>query len=112
MRLAGLRARLQHAADGLHYAGPALLLALELALPAGDTWSLRLTHSGTWSREEERYRSIKFGLDMDREVLALRLAARVFAADDTSDSVIREASSKRSLTPGPKRGSVLSIHAP
>jgi tRNA dimethylallyltransferase len=56
-----------------------IVRALELALPRGDTWSLRLERSGTWSRDEERYRSIKFGLDLDRELLGARLAARVDA---------------------------------
>jgi tRNA dimethylallyltransferase len=58
--------------------------ALELALPDGETWSARLARSGTWAAAEERYRALKFGLDLDREILALRLAARVdafFAAD-------------------------------
>jgi tRNA dimethylallyltransferase len=58
--------------------------ALELALPDGETWSARLAHSGTWATAGERYRAVKFGLDLDRDVLAMRLATRVdafFAAD-------------------------------
>ena len=58
--------------------------ALELALPAGDTWSVRLARSGTWAAAGERYAALKFGLDLDRELLAARLSARVegfFAAD-------------------------------
>jgi tRNA dimethylallyltransferase len=51
--------------------------ALELALSSGESWSERLRHTGTWSADEERYRSLKFGLDLDRQVLAERLAARV-----------------------------------
>ncbi len=58
--------------------------ALELAIPDGETWSARLARSGTWDSPAERYRALKFGLDLDRDVLSLRLAARVdafFAAD-------------------------------
>jgi tRNA dimethylallyltransferase len=56
--------------------------ALELALPRGDTWSDNLLRFGTWSRAGERYRALKFGLDLDRDVLAERLAARVDAFFD------------------------------
>ena len=58
--------------------------ALELALSSEETWSGRLARMGTWSDVAERFRAMKFGLDLDREVLAGRLAARVdafFAAD-------------------------------
>lgn len=58
--------------------------ALELALSSGETWSARLARMGTWSGTEERYRALKFGLDLDRDDLAGRLAARVdtfFEAD-------------------------------
>lgn len=58
--------------------------ALELALPDGETWSVRLARSGTWAREGERYRALKIGLELDRSLLAARLADRVdafFAAD-------------------------------
>ena len=61
-----------------------IVRALELALPSGDTWSVRLAREGTWSRPEERYRSLKFALDLDGAALRERLAARVdlfFAAD-------------------------------
>jgi tRNA dimethylallyltransferase len=68
--------------------GPAdaqrVIRALELALSSGETWSAALLRMGTWSAGEERYRAVKFGCDLDRDVLALRLAARVdafFAAD-------------------------------
>jgi tRNA dimethylallyltransferase len=56
-----------------------IVRALELALLSGETWSARLTRSGTWSGSEERYRALKFGLDVDRDVLASRLTARVDA---------------------------------
>ena len=56
-----------------------IVRALELALLSGETWSARLIRSGTWSGSEERYRALKFGLDVDRDVLASRLAARVDA---------------------------------
>lgn len=51
--------------------------ALELALPPGETWGDKLLRFGTWSRAGERYRALKFGLDLDRDALAERLAARV-----------------------------------
>lgn len=53
--------------------------ALELALPNGETWSARLARWGTWGSTAERYPALKFGLDLDRETLAARLAARVQA---------------------------------
>jgi len=56
-----------------------ILRALELALCSGETWSARLARSGTWSGTEERYRALKFGLDLDQDILAKRLAARVDA---------------------------------
>ena len=54
-----------------------IVRALELALTCGETWSAKLARSGTWSRPEERYRALKFGLELERDVLAERLAARV-----------------------------------
>jgi tRNA dimethylallyltransferase len=51
--------------------------ALELALSRGDTWSRSLERDGTWARPGERYRALKFALDLPRTVLAERLAARV-----------------------------------
>lgn len=56
-----------------------IVRALELALAAGPSWSERLAASGTWSDEAERYDALKFGLDLDRDFLAARLAARVDA---------------------------------
>jgi tRNA dimethylallyltransferase len=64
--------------------GQRIVRALELALLRGETWSARLARAGTWSRAEERYRALKFGLDLPRDLLAERLAARVagfFEAD-------------------------------
>lgn len=61
-----------------------IVRALELALRSGETWSATLARMGTWVDGEERYRALKIGLDLDRDVLASRLAARVdafFAAD-------------------------------
>jgi len=61
-----------------------IVRALELALLSGETWSATLARSGTWADGDERYRALKFGLDLDRPVLAERLAARVdsfFEAD-------------------------------
>lgn len=54
-----------------------IVRALELALPPGGTWSARLAREGTWTLSGERFPSVKFGLDLDRAVLAERLAARV-----------------------------------
>jgi tRNA dimethylallyltransferase len=51
--------------------------ALELALIGDRNWSERLNRSGTWKSGRERCRSLKVGLDMDRETLKARLAARV-----------------------------------
>ncbi len=61
-----------------------IVRALELALRSGETWSATLARAGTWAGGQERYRALKFGLDLDRAALASRLAARVdafFAAD-------------------------------
>jgi tRNA dimethylallyltransferase len=61
-----------------------IVRALELALRSAETWSATLARAGTWAGGEERYRALKFGLDLDRGVLASRLAARVdtfFEAD-------------------------------
>jgi tRNA dimethylallyltransferase len=61
-----------------------IVRALELALGSGETWSASLVREGTWAEGQERYRALKFAVDLDREVLAHRLAARVdafFAAD-------------------------------
>ena len=57
--------------------GQRIVRAIELALVSGETWSATLARSGTWSGGQERYRALKFGLDLDREALASRLAARV-----------------------------------
>jgi tRNA dimethylallyltransferase len=56
-----------------------IVRALELALSAGPTWSERLLRDGTWSKPGERYRALKFGLDLGREALAARLTDRVAA---------------------------------
>lgn len=56
-----------------------IVRALELAIPKEDTWSGRLAREGTWSRSGERYRALKFGLDLDRDRLAAHLARRVDA---------------------------------
>ena len=64
--------------------GQRIVRALELALLRGETWSARLAAAGTWSHPAERYRALKFGLDLPQDVLAGRLASRVdafFAAD-------------------------------
>ena len=57
--------------------GQRIVRAIELALVSGETWSATLARSGTWSGGQERYRALKFGLDLDREALNSRLAARV-----------------------------------
>jgi tRNA dimethylallyltransferase len=54
-----------------------IVRALELAVVSGPTWSDRLAIGGTWSRPDERYASVKFGLDLDRVSHRERVAARV-----------------------------------
>lgn len=68
-----------------------VIRALELAVGAGPSWSDRLAVAGTWSRDEERYDALKFGLDLDRETLSARLARRVdgFLAGGLVDEVDR-----------------------
>jgi tRNA dimethylallyltransferase len=68
--------------------GPAdaqrIVRALELALGPGASWSALLSRAGRWEQPQERYRALKFGLDLDRNILAERLATRVdafYAAD-------------------------------
>ena len=65
--------------------------ALELGLNSGETWSAALSRMGTWSGAAERYRALKFGLELDRDRLAERLAARVdaFYAADLHGEVAR-----------------------
>ena len=53
--------------------------ALELVFAEGSPWSERLAQGGTWERADERYRTLKFGLAVDRDVHATRLASRVDA---------------------------------
>jgi len=50
--------------------------ALEILL-SDASWSQRLASSGTWAGGDERFGSLKIGLDMDRESLRSRLDARV-----------------------------------
>ena len=68
-----------------------IVRALELALPSGGNWSARLLRSGTWELPDERYRALKFGLDLDRRRLADRLARRVdaFFAAGLAGEVVR-----------------------
>jgi len=54
-----------------------VLRALELALGSERTWSERLRRDGTWAAGEERYPTLKIGLDMERGLLASRLDERV-----------------------------------
>lgn len=54
-----------------------LVRAIELARGGGASWSERLQERGTWSSGVERYRSLKIGLDLDRERHGERLDARV-----------------------------------
>jgi len=53
-----------------------LVRAIELAR-GGASWSDRLRDGGTWGTGVGRYRSLKIGLDMDRERHGARLDARV-----------------------------------
>ena len=50
---------------------------LEVALTAGPTWGQRLATGGTWALAGERYETMKFGLDLPREILNAQLEARV-----------------------------------
>jgi tRNA dimethylallyltransferase len=54
-----------------------LVRAIELASAGGASWSDRLRERGTWSSGAERYRSLKIGLDLDREQHGERLDVRV-----------------------------------
>jgi tRNA dimethylallyltransferase len=65
--------------------------ALELALASDSTWSASLARHGTWERENERYRALKFGVDLDRDLLSARLSRRVdgFFAAGLRDEVTR-----------------------
>jgi tRNA dimethylallyltransferase len=51
--------------------------ALEIALGGETTWSDQLRDEGTWSGGEERYDSLKVGLDLDVATLDARLDERV-----------------------------------
>jgi tRNA dimethylallyltransferase len=68
-----------------------IVRALELSFATGETWSRRLVRDGTWASSAERYRAVKFGLDLDRDRLAARLAARVdaFFAGGLAEEVAR-----------------------
>lgn len=54
-----------------------LVRALEVAVGSGRSLGARIEAQGTWASGRERYRSVKFGLDLDRPALAERLARRV-----------------------------------
>lgn len=56
-----------------------IVRALELALGTSRTWSERLRDEGTWATGTERYRALKIGLSLEREVLYRALDARVAA---------------------------------
>ncbi len=54
-----------------------LVRAIELACGDGANWSERLQQAGTWSSGQERYRTLKIGLDMARELHHERIDTRV-----------------------------------
>jgi tRNA dimethylallyltransferase len=54
-----------------------IVRALEVVLAGGTPWGERLEREGTWSSREERYRTLKIGLDMDRATLVERVEKRV-----------------------------------
>jgi len=54
-----------------------LTRAIELVYRGGTSWSVRLDGEGRWSRGEERYPSLKIGLDLKRPRHRERLDARV-----------------------------------
>jgi tRNA dimethylallyltransferase len=51
--------------------------AMELALSGDATWSEKLREEGSWAGGEERYRTLKIGLDIDRQALNRRIDDRV-----------------------------------
>jgi tRNA dimethylallyltransferase len=53
--------------------------ALELVFTEGPLWSERLGREGSWAASAERYRALKFGIDLERRALVDRLADRVDA---------------------------------
>jgi tRNA dimethylallyltransferase len=59
-----------------------IVRALEMALAGEGTWSAALASRGTWTSGGDRYPTLKVGLDLDRELLARRLDARVDAFFD------------------------------
>ena len=65
--------------------------ALELALASDSTWSASLARHGTWEQAPERYRAVKVGVDLDRDLLSARLSRRVdaFFAAGLPDEVKR-----------------------
>ena len=54
-----------------------LVRAIELARGDGANWSERLKRAGTWASGQERYRTLKIGLDMDRDLHRERIETRV-----------------------------------
>ena len=54
-----------------------LVRAIELARGDGANWSERLRQAGTWASGRERYRTLKIGLDMDRDLHRERIDTRV-----------------------------------
>ncbi len=54
-----------------------LVRAIELARGDGANWSERLKQAGTWASGRERYRTLKIGLDMDRDLHRERIDTRV-----------------------------------
>ena len=51
--------------------------AIEIALTGERSWSSALAREGTWDRTAQRYRTLKIGLQMDREALVRGIEARV-----------------------------------
>jgi len=54
-----------------------IVRAVEMALTDRTTWSEKLKSEGTWGAGEERYATLKIGLDLDRQKLADRLDRQV-----------------------------------
>jgi tRNA dimethylallyltransferase len=54
-----------------------IVRAVEMALSGKSTWSEKLRSEGTWNEAEERFSTVKIGLDLEREALAARLDERV-----------------------------------
>jgi tRNA dimethylallyltransferase len=54
-----------------------LVRAIEVTRTGETTWSQRLSGAGSWASSEERWRALKIGLDLERELHGAHLDTRV-----------------------------------